>query len=133
MRPASRSVARRSAPLWRHLLGARLRAVRLARGEILTRVAATAGVSAQYLSEVERGRKDPSSEMIEAIAGALGLSLPEVLVLVLDDVAAESAAARPHELTSSGEQSAPALALVGSAPQVSRATAPGGPVLALAA
>jgi transcriptional regulator with XRE-family HTH domain len=32
-------------------------------------------VSPQYLSEIERGRKDPSSEVLAAISGALGLSV----------------------------------------------------------
>ncbi|WP_228281859.1 helix-turn-helix domain-containing protein [Brevibacterium pigmentatum] len=40
------------------------------------------GVSTQFLSEVERGLKDPSSEVIEAVAVVLGLELPQVLVLV---------------------------------------------------
>ena len=38
----------------------------------LTEVAGRAGVSPQYLSEIERGKKDPSSEMLAAVAGALG-------------------------------------------------------------
>ena len=38
----------------------------------LTDVASRAGVSPQYLSEIERGKKDPSSEMLAAVAGALG-------------------------------------------------------------
>ena len=37
--------------------------------------ASRAGISPQYLSEVERGRKEPSSEMIAALAGALGTTL----------------------------------------------------------
>src|SRR4051794_41788339 len=66
-------------PLWREALGARLRRRRRARGLTLAEVAARAGVSPQYLSELERGRKDPSSEMLAAVAGALGwrgLDLP---------------------------------------------------------
>ena len=38
-------------------------------------MAEEAGVSPQYLSEVERGLKDPSSELLAAMAGALGLSI----------------------------------------------------------
>ena len=41
-------------------------------------VAQRAGVSMQYLSEIERGLKDPSSEMLQAIAGALDLSVREL-------------------------------------------------------
>jgi hypothetical protein len=51
-------------PLLREAIGRRLRALRLARGERLVETAARAGVSPQYLSEVERGLKEPSSEMI---------------------------------------------------------------------
>ena len=62
-------------PLWRELVGDELRRERQARGERLKDVAERAGVSTQYLSEVERGLKDPSSEMLQAIAGALDLSV----------------------------------------------------------
>lgn len=41
-------------------------------------MAGRAGVSTQYLSEVERGLKDPSSEMLHAITGALGLTVREL-------------------------------------------------------
>src|SRR3954470_16608901 len=60
-------------PLWRELVGTRLRERRHERGERLTDVAERAGVSTQYLSEVERGLKDPSSEILEPVAGALDL------------------------------------------------------------
>lgn len=49
-------------PLWREVLGRKLRAVREDRGARLVDVAARAGISPQYLSEIERGRKEPSSE-----------------------------------------------------------------------
>ncbi len=62
-------------PLWREVLGPRLRALRLHKGETLSETAGRAGISPQYLSEVERGRKEPSSEMIAALAGALGTTL----------------------------------------------------------
>jgi transcriptional regulator with XRE-family HTH domain len=62
-------------PLWREVLGQRLRALRLARQETLSETAGRAGMSAQYLSEIERGRKEPSSEMIAALAGALATTL----------------------------------------------------------
>lgn len=57
--------------LWRELVGEQLRDIRASRGETLRDVARIAGVSPQYLSEVERGRKEPSSEMLAAISGAL--------------------------------------------------------------
>jgi transcriptional regulator with XRE-family HTH domain len=65
-------------PLWRELVGTRLRDRRHERGERLVDVAERAGVSTQYLSEVERGLKDPSSEILSAVAGALELSLGEL-------------------------------------------------------
>lgn len=64
--------------LWRHVVGAVLRDARRRRGEILAEVAARAGVSPQYLSEVERGVKEPSSEVLAAVADALGLTLSDV-------------------------------------------------------
>ncbi|MGI3785293.1 MAG: helix-turn-helix domain-containing protein [Janthinobacterium lividum] len=60
-------------PLWREAVGTQLREERRRRGERIADVAARAGVSPQYLSEIERGRKDPSSEVLAALAGALGL------------------------------------------------------------
>jgi transcriptional regulator with XRE-family HTH domain len=68
--------------LWRRLLGGELRRMRTARGERLDDTAARAGISPQYLSEMERGLKDPSSEMIAAVVGALGSTLADVLVRV---------------------------------------------------
>ena len=47
-------------PLWREVLGARLRRRRHDRGQTLAEVADRAGISPQYLSEIERGRKEPS-------------------------------------------------------------------------
>jgi transcriptional regulator with XRE-family HTH domain len=66
-------------PLWRHVLGEVLRGERLDQDRILTEVASTAGVSPQYLSEVERGRKEASSEVLGAVADALGLELADVV------------------------------------------------------
>ncbi|MBO9524478.1 MAG: helix-turn-helix transcriptional regulator [Nocardioidaceae bacterium] len=67
-------------PLWRELVGDQLRRTRLEREERLVDVAQRAGVSPQYLSEVERGLKDPSSEMLAAVAGALDLTARELSV-----------------------------------------------------
>ncbi|MBO0980201.1 helix-turn-helix domain-containing protein [Microbacterium sp. SD291] len=73
-------------PLWRQLLGDQLRRRRHDRDETLTETAEKAGVSPQYLSEVERGLKEPSSEMIAAIAGALDTSLIELTSSVADEL-----------------------------------------------
>ncbi len=73
-------------PLWREVLGGRLRALRAERGETLAETAQRAGISPQYLSEVERGRKEPSSEMIAALAGALETTLAELATGVTEDL-----------------------------------------------
>ncbi|MGB3439680.1 MAG: helix-turn-helix transcriptional regulator [Actinophytocola sp.] len=86
------------APLWRDVLGPRLRATREEQGERLVDVAEKAGISPQYLSEIERGRKEPSSEMIAAVTGALGLELADLLIGIASDVRRRRAAARPSVL-----------------------------------
>ena len=68
------------------MLGHRLRALRLDQRETLSETAGRAGISPQYLSEVERGRKEPSSEMIAALAGALGTTLTELTGQVAGDL-----------------------------------------------
>jgi transcriptional regulator with XRE-family HTH domain len=65
-------------PLWREAVGRELRSERQATERTLADVAEEAGVSIQYLSEVERGLKEPSSEVLGAVAGALGLGLVDL-------------------------------------------------------
>lgn len=65
-------------PLWREAIGDVVREERLDRGERIADVAGRAGVAPQYLSEIERGRKDPSSEVLGALSGALDLTTGEV-------------------------------------------------------
>src|SRR6478609_396648 len=69
----------RAEPLLRHLVGAILRARREDQGRTLRDVAESARVSVAYLSEVERGRKEPSSEVLVAVARALGLRLVDLV------------------------------------------------------
>ncbi|HWJ10727.1 MAG TPA: helix-turn-helix transcriptional regulator [Nocardioides sp.] len=73
-------------PLWRDLLGRELRRMRRERGETLTETAERAGISPQYLSEIERGLKEPSSEMIAAVTGALGSSLLDLTSAVAGEL-----------------------------------------------
>ena len=73
-------------PLWREVLGRRLRVLRQEEQETLSETAARAGISPQYLSEIERGRKEPSSEMIAALAGALGTTLIDLTEQVAGDL-----------------------------------------------
>ncbi|MBO0900172.1 helix-turn-helix transcriptional regulator [Cellulomonas sp. zg-ZUI222] len=63
---------------WRRTIGALLRAAREDRGLRLVDVAARARLSPQYLSEVERGLKEPSSEVLAALTDALGLTLVDL-------------------------------------------------------
>ena len=81
-KPSPAPDRRPAEPLWRELVGRELRAERQERGERLADVASRAGVSTQYLSEVERGLTDPSSEILSAVAGALGLTVRQLSVRV---------------------------------------------------
>jgi transcriptional regulator with XRE-family HTH domain len=104
-------------PLWREVLGQRLRALRQEQQETLAETAGRAGISPQYLSEIERGRKEPSSEMIAALAGALGTTLIQLTEQVAVDLR---------------RQQAITLARA-SAPQASLSRASGPVILSLAA
>jgi XRE family transcriptional regulator, stress-response regulator len=73
--------------LLRHLLGDALRRLRLRQGRTLREVSAAARVSLGYLSEVERGQKEASSELLASICGALGAPLSQVLREVSDNYA----------------------------------------------
>jgi transcriptional regulator with XRE-family HTH domain len=73
--------------LLRHLLGDVLRRLRLRQGRTLREVSAAARVSLGYLSEVERGQKEASSELLAAICTALGTPLSHVLGEVSDSFA----------------------------------------------
>lgn len=66
-------------PLLRELIGHALRRRRLEHGRTLADVSAQAGMSMQHLSDVERGRKDASSEILAAICGALDLTVLELM------------------------------------------------------
>jgi len=66
--------------LMREAIGDSLRRVRTARRRTLRDVSRTARVSLGYLSEVERGRKEPSSELLAAICEALDVSIADLLV-----------------------------------------------------
>lgn len=77
----------RPAPLLRTMLGDVLRRTRQEQGRTLADVAADAKVSMPYLSEVERGRKEASSEVLAAVCDALGLELSDLLGEVRRDLA----------------------------------------------
>lgn len=73
--------------LVRQVLGDQLRRRRLAQHRTLRDVSRDARVSLGYLSEVERGRKEPSSELLGSICAALDLPLSALLREVSDDLA----------------------------------------------
>ncbi|WP_426246734.1 helix-turn-helix domain-containing protein [Nocardioides sp. LHG3406-4] len=76
--PSGDPARTRPEPLWREQVGRVLREARSAAQLRLIDVAERAGVSPQYLSELERGLKDPSSEILAAVSGALGLRTVDV-------------------------------------------------------
>jgi transcriptional regulator with XRE-family HTH domain len=99
--------------LLRHLLGDALRRLRLRQGRTLREVSASARVSLGYLSEVERGQKEASSELLAAICTALGAPLSQVLREVSDNFALVELQTEPVfanviepaiEVTTSGHQ-----------------------------
>lgn len=73
--------------LLRRLLGDALRRQRLRQRRTLREVSSSARVSLGYLSEVERGQKEASSELLAAICTALGVRLADVLREVSEDLA----------------------------------------------
>ena len=73
--------------LLRQLLGDVLRRLRIRQGRTLREVSASARVSLGYLSEVERGRKEASSELLAAICAALDTPLSQVFREVSDNFA----------------------------------------------
>jgi len=77
--------------LLRTHIGSVLRAARIEQGRTLRDVAKSARVSLGYLSEVERGHKEASSELLNAICTALDLSLSTILVDVTNVVRVQEA------------------------------------------
>jgi transcriptional regulator with XRE-family HTH domain len=79
--------------LLRRVIGDALRARRQAQHRTLREISTRANVSLGYLSEIERGQKEPSSELLAAICDALGARLSEVLSEVSHTVAHDEASA----------------------------------------
>jgi len=69
-------------PVLRQVVGETLRGLRMRQRRTLREVSADARVSLGYLSEVERGQKEPSSELLAAICGALDVELSELFAEV---------------------------------------------------
>jgi transcriptional regulator with XRE-family HTH domain len=100
--------------LLRRVLGDALRARRQSQHRTLREVSGAANVSLGYLSEIERGQKEASSELLSAICDALGAQLSELMRDVSDTL-------ELAELTESGLQLEPAGA---PAPEPSEFSAP---------
>jgi len=81
--------------LLRRHLGAVLRSQREGQHRTLRDVSASARVSLGYLSEIERGHKEASSELLAAVCDALGLRIADVLYAVADDLALAEPMAAP--------------------------------------
>ncbi|MEV6836639.1 helix-turn-helix transcriptional regulator [Streptomyces sp. NPDC051133] len=86
-------------PLWRDLVGDVLRRERRAQERTLKDVADTARISLPYLSEIERGRKEASSEVLAAAARALGLGLGDLLSQAHGELTRRTTAATPVRRT----------------------------------
>ena len=77
--------------LLREAIGSGLRRARTARRRTLRDISRAARVSLGYLSEVERGRKEPSSELLASICEALDVTVPELLAEAAAEMALEMA------------------------------------------
>ncbi|GAB4057157.1 hypothetical protein GCM10028775_59210 [Catellatospora paridis] len=94
LNPAERAHAQAPARrvLLRSVLGEALRRLRLEQGRTLAEVALAARISMPYLSEVERGLKEVSSEVLAALCAALGIELSDLLVAVAFHISASNGA-----------------------------------------
>ncbi len=81
----------RPEPLLRRLVGSTFRRRRGAQGRTLADVAGEARISIAYLSEIERGRKEPSSEVLVAVCRALDMRLADLLTEVSTELRAADA------------------------------------------
>lgn len=91
--------------LLREAIGDSLRRARLAQSRTLREVSTSARVSLGYLSEVERGRKEASSELLAAICEALDVPLSRVLWDVSTAIAGEGVSPAPAVATTAGSVS----------------------------
>ncbi|MGV9664764.1 helix-turn-helix domain-containing protein [Nocardia niigatensis] len=97
--------------LLREAIGESLRRARVAQSRTLREVSTSARVSLGYLSEVERGRKEASSELLAAICQALDVPLAQVLFDVSSAMAdADKATALAAEKATVGAGKVPAKA-----------------------
>lgn len=93
-------------PVLRQVVGETLRGLRLRQRRTLREVSAAARVSLGYLSEVERGQKEPSSELLAAICGALEVELSELFAEVSQTLRREEKLALTNRVALVGGPSA---------------------------
>ena len=82
--------------LFRRLLGDVLRSRRVEQGRTLRQLSGDARVSLGYMSEIERGQKEASSELLAAICTALDVPLSMIFAEVSEDLAREEALMLAH-------------------------------------
>ena len=109
-------------PVLRQVVGDTLRAQRMRQGRTLREVSASARVSLGYLSEVERGQKEPSSELLAAICRALDVDLSELFAEVTVNLRREEKLALAGRVAIVGN----ATARLAPAPAVGPGSAPRG-------
>ncbi|MGC4805448.1 helix-turn-helix domain-containing protein [Micromonospora sp. DT233] len=115
--------------LLRRVIGDALRARRQGQQRTLREVSSAANVSLGYLSEIERGQKEPSSELLAAICDALGARLSELLREVSDTVAlAEQLPGVLVPVQDEPAESTPRAAVRKTANRAVRQVTSGGPV-----
>lgn len=96
--------------LFRRMLGDVLRGERMRRGMTLRELSSEARVSLGYISEIERGQKEASSELLFALCEALEVPLSDVLREVSDGVAVEEAQMAPVAVPQVGRRSGAVVA-----------------------
>ena len=101
--------------MFRRLLGDVLRDARTRRGLTLRELSAGARVSLGYISEIERGQKEASSELLASLCAALDLPMSQVLRDVSDAAAMEEASSAPTPLLAAQPTAPPVGAAVASA------------------
>ena len=99
--------------VFRQELGDVVRDARRAQGRTLRQVSSDARVSLGYLSEIERGQKEASSELLASVADALGLPLSYVLREVSDRIALAEGVVVPDTVPESLARDAGGTELVG--------------------
>lgn len=112
------------AVLLREAIGDRLRHARTNQRRTLREISRSARVSLGYLSEVERGQKEASSELLAAICDALELPLSELLFNVASDVAALDAVTIDDAQLSGADAAPPAADRRGEVTNSARGVSP---------